>query len=423
MSFRFVHTADVHLDSPLKTLALKDAEAAEVIANATRQAFINTIDLCIEERVDALLIAGDLYDGELKSMKTAVFFTREMHRLTDAGIWGFIVRGNHDAASRITKHLQLPKGVHVFSGRADPVSIDALGVVVHGISFAKPHVPESLLAKYSAPVDGVINVGLLHTSLAGSSEHDVYAPCSIQQLKDQGYDYWAIGHIHQRTVHADAPHTIVMPGIMQGRHINEAGPKSVTLVEVQDNRKIQIEERITSIAQFERIQLDVTGIQAWDDLIRQIELALNSAARNIQATSLIARLQLSGSSSLSARLLRDRDVLAEEVRMAAQRTASVFIEDIKINVEPQRSAETRSLADPVSILRQMLAQEEVDQSTAMTDALALATQLQNDLPPAIRDILGDDQAQMRKIIERLMNAGAEEVLARLEAEEPGVACE
>ena len=234
MTFRFVHTADVHLDSPLQTLAMKDAEVAEVVANATRKAFSNTIDLCIEERVDALLIAGDLYDGKLKSMKTAAFFTNEMRRVTEAEISVFIIRGNHDAESRITKHLIIPEGVHVFTGRGEAIAIKETGVVVHGISFAKPHVPDSLLAKFSPIVDDAINIGMLHTSLVGSSEHDVYSPCSVQQLKDHGYDYWALGHIHKREIHAQAPQAIVMPGIPQGRHINEAGAKSVTYVEITE---------------------------------------------------------------------------------------------------------------------------------------------------------------------------------------------
>ena len=100
MAFRFVHTADVHLDSPLQSLALRDPEIAEMIGNATRQAFERTVGLCLEERVDALMIAGDLYDGDLRSMKTAVFFGSQMRRLTEAGIRVFIIRGNHERRSR-----------------------------------------------------------------------------------------------------------------------------------------------------------------------------------------------------------------------------------------------------------------------------------------------------------------------------------
>ena len=309
MTFRFIHTADVHLDSPLGTLALRDAEVAEVVSNATRRAFSNTIDLCIDERVDALLIAGDLYDGELKSMKTAAFFSGEMRRVTDAGIRAFVVKGNHDAESRITKHLSLPEAVHVFSGRGQAVVVEEAGVVVHGISYAKPHVPDSLLPKFKPAVDGAINVGILHTSLAGSTEHDVYSPCSVQQLKDQGYDYWALGHIHKREVHSEAPYAIVMPGNPQGRNIGEAGPKSVTYVEIANGGVMRIEERYTSVAQFERVGLDLSGVEDWSDLIGRLEQSLEEVADSVQAEHLIARLELTGSSHLSSLLRRDRDVL------------------------------------------------------------------------------------------------------------------
>lgn len=419
MTFRFIHTADVHLDSPLRTLALKDAEAAEVVSNATRQAFSNTIDLCIDERVDALLIAGDLYDGELKSMKTAAFFTGEMRRITDAGISVFIIRGNHDAESRITKHLVIPEGVHVFSGRGEAVAVEAAGVVVHGISFAKPHVPDSLLAKYKPIVDGAINIGILHTSLAGSSEHDVYSPCSIQQLKDQGYDYWALGHIHKREVHSEAPHAIVMPGIPQGRHINEAGPKSVTYVEIADDRAIRIEERHTSIAQFERVGLDLTGVEDWPALIGQLEQSLGAAADGVRAAHLIARIELKGRSPLSALLRRDRDVLIEEARAAALRCGSVFIEDVQVNVEPPPASQIVSLADPVSELRRLIRDEGADWSPSVADAMSLLTDLQKDLPPELRDIFGDDETQTHRRIEDFLSEGAAEVLARLEVDESG----
>jgi len=204
MTFRFVHTADVHLDSPLRSLALRDPDVAALIGNATRQAFERTIELCLEEQVDALMIAGDLYDGDLRSMKTAVFFCTQMRQLTEAGIRVYLIRGNHDAESVITKHLSLPDGVHVFSGRAEAIPIEESGVVVHGISFARPQAPESLLPKFKAPVSGCVNIGLLHTSLAGAEGHDTYSPCSLADLTGHGFDYWGLGHVHKRKVHASA---------------------------------------------------------------------------------------------------------------------------------------------------------------------------------------------------------------------------
>ncbi len=169
MSYRFVHTADIHLDSPLRSLALRHSELAELIGNATRQTFVNIIDLCLDEQVDALLLAGDLYDGEQTSMKTARFLAAQVRRLHEAAIRVFIIRGNHDALSKITQELVLPDSVKIFGGRAEAVVVDRgksdFPVVIHGLSFTKPHAPESLVSKYKPPVEGAVNSGKLKISM------------------------------------------------------------------------------------------------------------------------------------------------------------------------------------------------------------------------------------------------------------------
>lgn len=186
MAYRFVHAADVYLDSPLRSLALRDPNIAELIGNATRRAFVRIIDLCLEEQVDALLLAGDLYDGDQTSMKTARFLAEQFRRLHEAGIRIFIIRGNHDAISKITKELVLPDSVKVFGGRAEAIEIDhangSFPIVIHGLSFAQPHAPESLLSRYKPLSEGSINIGLLHTSLAGAAGHDLYSPCSLADV-------------------------------------------------------------------------------------------------------------------------------------------------------------------------------------------------------------------------------------------------
>ncbi|MGC0321106.1 DNA repair exonuclease SbcCD nuclease subunit [Bradyrhizobium sp. USDA 326] len=264
MAYRFVHAADVHLDSPLRSLALRDGRLADVIGNATRGAFVRIIDLCLEEQVDALLIAGDLYDGEQTSMKTARFLAEQFRRLDAVGIKVFIVRGNHDAISKITKELVLPDSVKVFTGRAEAVEINrapgCTPIVIHGLSFAQPHAPESLLGRYKPAIEGAVNIGVLHTSLGGALGHDLYSPCTIADLTATGFRYWALGHVHKRSV-IEGACAIVMPGMPQGRDISEAGPKSVTLVIIEDDRSIHIEERTTSIAQFERVLVDANRIE------------------------------------------------------------------------------------------------------------------------------------------------------------------
>ena len=202
MSFRFVHTADVHLNSPLRTLALREPALADLIGGATRRAFVSIVDLCLAEKVDALLIAGDLYDGDQTSMKTARFLADQLRRLHEAEIPTFIIRGNHDAESRITRELTLPESVKVFSGRADAVTIGA------GASRRRDPRrqlrPEARAREPAAEVPragaGAVNIGMLHTSLGGSPAHDRYAPCTCADLHGTGFAYWALGHVHQRSV-------------------------------------------------------------------------------------------------------------------------------------------------------------------------------------------------------------------------------
>lgn len=156
--FRFVHCADLHINAPLKSLALRNPELAELVASATRKAFVATIDLCLDEKVDALLIAGDLYDGDQTSMKTAGSIAAQLRRLDEAEIRTFGIRGNHDAESRIARELVFPDSVAFFKGSAAaiplPGKVGRRDVVVHGISFPKPHAPESLLPKFKATVEG-----------------------------------------------------------------------------------------------------------------------------------------------------------------------------------------------------------------------------------------------------------------------------
>jgi len=312
MPFRFVHTADVHLDSPLISLALRNEELAELIGIATRQAFSATIDLCIEEQADALMIAGDLFDGPRTSMKTAVFFASEMRRLDEAGIRTFITRGNHDALMRTFKKGDLPETVTMFGGRAEAVSIEGAEVspevVVHGISFAEQAVPDNVVGRFKPPVDGAVNIGLLHTSLGGAVGHDTYAPCSVDDLASSGFDYWGLGHIHKRDVLHEAP-TIVMPDIPQGRHINEAGAKSVTLVTVRDDHSIHLKECRTGIAEFQRVSVDLSGVIDWRDVIPAVRDCLAKERRRTTTDHLVVRLSVMGATPLAWRLYTTRRTL------------------------------------------------------------------------------------------------------------------
>ena len=426
MAFRFVHTADIHLDSPLRSLSLRDPRIADLIGNATRQTFEKIVALCLEEKVDALMIAGDLYDGDLRSMKTAAFFSTQMRRLTEAGIRVFIVRGNHDAESKITKQLLLPEGVHVFAGRGEAVSIDEAQVVVHGVSFAKPRAPQSLLPKYKAPVPGRVNIGLLHTSLSGAEGHDTYAPCSLRELKEHGYRYWGLGHVHKRAVHIDDEDcTVVMPGIPQGRDINESGPRSVTLVSVEATGELAVEERVVSIAQFERIAVDVSELQSMNGYRSLIREALEQARELCASDYLVARVELVGSSSLSWVMRRDADLLLEESREEAEHLRGCFVESLRLHASMPKTLDQdssgsfrledaeRESEGPLLELHRLL-REEVFQDAAFRHAcLETIRDLQVQLPSEIRDVLGRSEEELNKYCDAILREGSEDIVAQI----------
>ena len=253
-SFRFIHAADIHLDSPLRGLAGHEGSLSERIRTATREAFEQLVDTTIEEQAAFLIVSGDLYDGDWRDYKTGLFFVTHMGRLNAAGIPVFLLHGNHDAESQITRRLDLPSNVRVFkSRRPETFSLDELGVALHGQSFRQRDVTENLARHYPDPIAEAFNIGVLHTGLGGKGGHANYAPCSLDDLVNKGYDYWALGHVHQAEVLKERPH-IVFPGNLQGRHIRETGGKGACLITVEGRE----------IVDFARIYIDVVR---WDVVV------------------------------------------------------------------------------------------------------------------------------------------------------------
>ncbi|BCH25893.1 serine/threonine phosphatase [Mesorhizobium sp. L-8-10] len=415
MVYRFVHAADIHLDSPLKSLALRDPDLAGLVGDATRRALVNIVDLCIEEQVDALLLAGDLYDGDQTSMKTARFLADQIRRLHVAGIEVYVIRGNHDAISRITRELMFPESVKVFGGRADVIEVERPGgsfpVAIHGLSFAQSHAPESLLGKYRSPVEGAVNIGLMHTSLGGASGHDRYAPCSAGDLGAAGFHYWALGHIHKRSV-TEGACAIVMPGMPQGRDIGEAGPKSVTLVTVGDDRSISLEERLTSVAEFDRIEVDVSGAEDWRGVVLAIEKKLATVRERARSQHLVARLSVSGATPLAWRIRRDADMLKAEADDRASGIGRTWIEKLDIACTMPESGAVQP-GDPLTELDRLIAEEIMVDPAYEAALIEIAEELRGQLPAECRDMFGDDEATFRGVLAELGREGAEEVLARL----------
>lgn len=410
MGFRFVHTADVHLDSPLKSLAFRNSALAKMVQSATRTAFARTIDLCIEADAEALVIAGDLYDGATTSMKTAAFLAAELERLAAADIRCFIVRGNHDAASAITRQLDLPAKVHAFSGRADAIPFEARDgtpIAVHGLSFRERHAPESLLPKYKPPLPDHLNIGLMHTSLDGAPGHDPYAPTSLANLEAHGFDYWALGHIHQRSVHADG--RIVMPGIPQGRHVNEAGPKSVTLVDL-DESGASLVEHVVAEAEFARLDIPVAGDMA--AIRARLGDAIQAARAASEADHLILRISLTPDAETAFRARRDVDFIKAAAEEIAARQDQTWIEKIEVQAPAQTPGTAPDSAGPQAELEACMAAA-LAAPSFQAAAIAAVEAMAGDLPPELRDALGATPEALAARAQDLAAAGGAEALAAL----------
>lgn len=417
MTFRFVHTADLHLDSPLISLALRDADLAAEVGVASRDALSRLIDLCISERVDALLIAGDLWDGSQTSVKTPRFLKQELSRLSEVGIRCFIIRGNHDAASKVSRELDAPESTHIFTTKATTERFEANGhdIAVHGLSFAEGTVPESLLPRYPAPVAGAFNIGMMHTSLNGTPGHDVYAPCRISDLDAHGYDYWALGHIHKRVEHLGHS-AIVMPGIPQGRDIGEAGTCSVTLATLGDDGSLTLEQRTVASLRFDRVAVDLTGITDWDDAVSLLTQAIGQCAAGARAEDhLVLRPQLLGQTPLAFRIARDLDRLTQEAITTAESSSGLWIDKLENSTSSEGTLATSLPADLV----QMVSVDLTGHPSLMAALLIEAQDLLRELPPDLRNFLGEDEDALRDHCTALLADGLSRLLPRLTMGEAG----
>ena len=335
--FRFVHAADIHLDSPLMGLANVDDHVARRIRGATREAFDALVSRSIEEEADFLIIAGDLYDGDWRDYQTGLFFTRQMGRLKEAGISVFLLYGNHDAESRITRHLQLPDNVRIFSSRRpETFRIDRLGVALHGQSYARPDIEQNLVPGYPEPIPGMLNVGVLHTGLGGRGGHENYAPCTLEDLVYKGYDYWALGHVHGREVIREHPH-IVFPGNLQGRHVRETGPKGAVLVEVEDRAIRELSPFDVDIVRWARLDVDVADAERFEDVVDRIRARIERAVREEADGRLLAcRIELLGRTVAHEELVVSTKRLLAETRAAALGLGDevAWVERVVVATEP-----------------------------------------------------------------------------------------
>ena len=336
-SFRFIHTADVHLDSPLLGLARHESSGADRIRAATREAFDNLISHAIEEEVAFVVIGGDLYDGDWRDFHTGLFFTGQMGRLAKADIQAFVLYGNHDAESQITKRLIFPDNTHAFpSRRAHTFALEEFGVALHGQSFRQRDVTENLVPGYPEPLDGMFNIGVLHTALGGTGNHENYAPCSLDELIAKGYDYWALGHVHQSQVLNEHPH-VVFPGNLQGRHIKEIGPKGAYIVTVEERQIVDFTPIYPDVVRWAYEVVAIDECSRMTDVIDRMSQTLEQAvAKEADGRLLACRIELTGRSAVHSELIVSMEHLLAEAQAAALGIGDdvAWIEKVVVATEP-----------------------------------------------------------------------------------------
>ena len=366
---KFIHCADIHLDTPLQGLAQYPGAPVNEIRNATRRAFERVLSAAISQKVDFVIVAGDLYDTGLKSFESALFFNKQMARLKDAGIGVYLIYGNHDAASKLIKQIRPPSNVHVFrTSEAQTFLDDGLRVAIHGQSFATPEITDDLAAEYPPPKAGFFNIGVLHTNLAGISEHANYAPCSLETLKNKGYQYWALGHVHNRQILCADPY-IVYPGNIQGRHGKEQGEKSCELVTVSDAGAISIETISTSVVPWFQTDIDASGCRTAEEVYEKLRLGLEAMLSQSSERVTAVRLRIFGTTDAHGELSRDLEQVRHEAISIATECGKVlfWVERVEVSTSPRLNRdELLKRDDPIGEVVRILA-------TLRQDPAALAS--------------------------------------------------
>ena len=307
MRIRFVHAADLHLDSPFTGLkAAAPENVAKALVKATFDAYDNIIDLCVSEEVDALLVAGDVYDGADRSLRAQLQFVEGLKKLDNAGVRSFVCHGNHDPSDGWEARLNYPAGCHCFGPEweAVPVSDDPNSVVIHGISYPKRVVTENLALRLGRVDHGPFSIGLLHANVSNDPNHAAYAPCSLDDLAQSGVDYWALGHVHTRQVLSERNPAVVYPGNPQGRHPNETGTRGVYLVEVDDEGNVGLDFRPMDTVRWARLVSDIGAFETEQELLDALHERMQGMLDGAEGRSVVVRMTLTGRGELNRTLRR-----------------------------------------------------------------------------------------------------------------------
>jgi DNA repair exonuclease SbcCD nuclease subunit len=336
--FRFLHTADLHLDSPFRGLAELSPIMQSALRDATFRAFERIVDLAIARDVDGVLIAGDVYDAVDRSLRVLTRLRQQCERLGERGIEVYICHGNHDPLSGWGARFTLPDNVHSFGSAVEAYPLRRQGrevARVYGISYETERVLDNLAAKFRKEPEAPFAIGLLHTNVGSDVNHLNYAPCELGDLLGSGatrMDYWALGHIHAHRVLSAQDPVIVYPGNPQGRNPRECGPRGCYLVEVGAQGHVTCEFVPVDVIRWHEESVTIEGLQQVEELLARCEARMEDIRRDGGDRAHIVRWRFEGRGPLHreiSRAGRTEDLLATLRDQAGSGTSFVWSESVQ----------------------------------------------------------------------------------------------
>lgn len=349
--FSFIHASDLHLDSPFKGVTARSPVIANILRSATFDAFDNLVQLCIDKEAKFLLIAGDIYDGADRSLRAQLKFFDGLKRLVDHNIASFVAHGNHDPLDGWSSTIKWPSGVHIFGAdqvETKMVEINGKPVAsVSGISHGRKNETDNLALKFQAAgadlLRDLFKIGILHCNCGNNPDYEAYAPCRPENLTGAAFDYWALGHVHEKKILSKNPY-IVYPGNTQGLSIRESGERGCYFVSVTDNLHVDVEFFPLDIVRWFSVEISIADISSINALDLKIAEVIDGFRKEAKKRPVICRISLIGRGPIYKDLGRETAIpeLLERVQEEwLEQEPFVWVQDINMNCLPEIGPEQR----------------------------------------------------------------------------------
>lgn len=328
----FIHAADLHLDSPMVGLKFLPETIFTRMKESTFTALKKITAAAIEQQVDFVILAGDLFDGEDRSLRAQSRLRTEMLKLEEKGIPVYVVHGNHDHLNGSWVGLEMPGNVHVFGSEVETKALhtkSGADVHLYGFSYPTRHVFERKIDDYQKADGADFHIGILHGNEVSGTEHDNYAPFSVKDLLDKDFDYWALGHIHKGVILSENP-PIVYPGNIQGRNRKETGSKGFYHVNLSDSgAKMRFIESADIV--WGEAEMDVSAAGSFYEVFQLCQTEINRNRKETAGTLLTIHLQNMNLEDCREKKSISDDLLELLLENEMEEEAFVWVVDVQIS--------------------------------------------------------------------------------------------